>query len=212
VHGGRVVTATPASRGKGLLLVTMEPPADLEGEFNDWYDTEHFPQRRALPGFESASRWVCLEGWPRWLALYDLASPSALETDAYRAVSGPNSTPWSRRILPRTVGRMRVVAEQVVPGSAPALAPQRVSRLLLARYPEASHRAKDIAQALAHALKDAGLLQIRLFAGLNPAGSELWAIAEFGRPVTATMLAGAAASAAGCGADIFNLYAPYRRD
>ncbi len=45
---------------KGLLLVTMEPPASLEDEFNDWYDTEHAPQRRALPGFESASRWACL--------------------------------------------------------------------------------------------------------------------------------------------------------
>ena len=58
-------------RSKGLLLVTMEPPASLEDEFNDWYDTEHFPQRRGLPGFESASRWVCIEGWPRWAALYD---------------------------------------------------------------------------------------------------------------------------------------------
>ncbi len=202
----------PVSRGKGLLLVTMEPPADLEGEFNDWYDTEHFPQRRALPGFESASRWVCLEGWPRWLALYDLASASALETDAYRAVSGPNSTPWSRRILPRTVGRMRIVAEQVVPGGALSFAPQKVSRLLLARYPEASHRVKDVAQALAHSLKDAGLLQIRLFAALEPAGSELWAIAEFDRPATAATLVGTAGNAAGCGADLFNLYASYHRD
>ena len=65
-------------RSKGLLLVTMEPPASLEDEFNDWYDTEHFPQRRGLPGFESASRWVCIEGWPRWAALYDLESVGVL--------------------------------------------------------------------------------------------------------------------------------------
>eukprot|EP01034_Spumella_vulgaris_P005546 gene5546-7080_t len=101
---------------KGLLLVTMEPPAGLEEEFNDWYDTEHFPQRRALPGFESASRWVCLQGWPRWLAVYDLASPAALATPAYAAVSAGNSTPWSKRILPRTIGRQRIVAEQMGKG------------------------------------------------------------------------------------------------
>ena len=79
-------------RSKGLLLVTMEPPASLEDEFNDWYDTEHFPQRRGLPGFESASRWVCIEGWPRWAALYDLESVGVLDSPAYHAVSGPNST------------------------------------------------------------------------------------------------------------------------
>ena len=122
------------SNNKGLLLVTMEPPAGLEEEFNDWYDTEHFPQRRGLPGFESASRWACLAGWPRWLALYDLASVGALDTPEYEAVSGANSTPWSRRILPRTIGRSRVVAEQIAPGGALSVAPEAVSRLLVIRF------------------------------------------------------------------------------
>ena len=78
---------------RGLLLVMMEPPASLEEEFNDWYDTEHFPQRSAVPGFESASRWVCLDGWPRWLAIYDLATLDVLLCDAYREMSGAKSTP-----------------------------------------------------------------------------------------------------------------------
>jgi hypothetical protein len=90
-----------------ILLVIMEPPAGLEEEFNDWYDTEHFPQRCALPGFQSGARWVCVEGWPKWAALYDLATPEALTTPEYKAVSVENSTPWSRRILPRTNGRER---------------------------------------------------------------------------------------------------------
>jgi hypothetical protein len=52
--------------GKGLLLVTMEPPACLEEEFNDWYDTEHLPQRRTAPYLVSkAPRGVCLSGWPK---------------------------------------------------------------------------------------------------------------------------------------------------
>src|SRR3954453_13674036 len=98
---------------KALLLVTMEAPAGLEEEFNDWYDTEHLPQRCALPGFETGARFVCIDCWPRWLALYDLTSPAALESEAYRAVSGANNTSWSRRILPRTLGRMRIVGEQI---------------------------------------------------------------------------------------------------
>ena len=85
----------------GLLLATMEPPAGLEEEFQQWYDSEHFPERRDTIGFLTAIRLICLEGWPRWLALYDLSSIEALDTEAYRAVSGANSTPWSRRILSR---------------------------------------------------------------------------------------------------------------
>jgi hypothetical protein len=195
---------------KGLLLVTMEPPAALEDEFNDWYDTEHFPQRCALSGFETGSRWVCLEGWPRWLALYDLTSLAALDTPEYRAVSGPNSTPWSRRILPRTIGRMRVVAEQCVPGEARALAPDRVARLLLVRYPRTEPAcAADLAVALQGSLAGNGLLQLRVFASEpHPAEAELWVLAELARPVTSVALIGAAAFA---GADLFNIYTAYRR-
>ena len=47
---------------KGFLLVTMEPPAELEEEFNDWYDMEHIPGRGGIPGFESARRFVCISG------------------------------------------------------------------------------------------------------------------------------------------------------
>ena len=33
---------------KGLLVAMMEPPAGFEEEFQDWYDTEHGPERMAL--------------------------------------------------------------------------------------------------------------------------------------------------------------------
>lgn len=108
----RSYPASPPSRntaaGSALLLAMMEPPASLEEEFNDWYDTEHFPQRLALPGFHSGRRWVCIHGWPRYLATYQLDAISALEHPDYLAVSGEQGTPWSRRILPRTLGRQRL--------------------------------------------------------------------------------------------------------
>src|SRR5437868_1913476 len=95
------------------LAVLMEAPASLEEEFNDWYDTEHFPQRTALPGFLQGRRWVCLQGWPRYLAVYELIDSGALRTREYAEVCGEHSTPWSRRILPRTVGRQRLVLESL---------------------------------------------------------------------------------------------------
>ncbi len=187
------------SRSKGLLLVTMEPAAGAEDEFNDWYDTEHVPQRAGLPGFETASRWVCLDGWPRYVALYDLTGTAALETDAYRAVSGPNSTPWSKRVLPRTIGRLRVVAEQAIPGGDLTLGPAGVSRLLIARFPAA------VSEDLAAPFRClAGLLQVRVFAA-GP--STAWVLAAFDRPVGLAALA----EVGGAGAEVFNLYAPYWR-
>ena len=201
------------SSNKGLLLVTMEPPAGLEDEFNDWYDTEHFPQRRALPGFESATRWVCLAGWPRWLAIYDMTSVGAVETPEYLAVSAVNSTPWSRRMLPRTVGRSRVVAEQVAPGQAAALDPAKVSRLLLAGF--AGVPSGQIAELTAELARKAqqveGLSQFRLFRGVGPAAATVWMLAEFDRPVTAEPLSQQFGHAAGIGARQLNLYAPYHR-
>ena len=41
----------------GLLLVTMEPPASLEEEFADWYDTEHVPERAVHCGVERGGGW-----------------------------------------------------------------------------------------------------------------------------------------------------------
>ena len=201
------------SNNKGLLLVTMEPPSGLEDEFNDWYDTEHFPQRRALPGFESASRWVCLAGWPRWLALYDLVSPGALETAEYLAVSGQNSTPWSRRILPRTVGRSRIVAEQIAPGDAASRSPVTVSRLLLAGFAGVpAGRIADLAGDLTdRAARIEGLQQLRVFQGTGGSADAVWALAEIGRPVTLDPMIAAFGQVGGIGANLLNLYAPYHR-
>ena len=200
---------------RGLLLVAMEPPASLEEEFNDWYDTEHAPQRRALPGFDSASRWVCLAGWPRWLALYDLASPGAVDTDAYRAVSGPNGTPWSQRILPRTLGRDRIVAVQVHPGHAVSQPLARVARLVAARYPGTLARDEATEALTARAGDGGALLQLRAFATLGRSSDsgpgDLWVLAEFGRPIGPDRAVELFAAYGSSHARTLNIYAPYNR-
>ena len=196
------------SERKGLLLVLMEPPAPLEEEFNDWYDTEHFPQRRALPGMQSATRWVCLSGWPRWAALYDMTGVEALQTPEYLAVSGANSTPWSRRILPRTVGRARLVLEQVAPGGALGLPPTEVSALILARYPAAI----DPAACLDAANSVPGCRQARVFRNVAAADpAESFVLAECSRPASPDRVLEALGEVTGTGATLLNLYAPYQR-
>lgn len=201
------------SEQKHVLMVTMEPPASHEEEFNDWYDTEHFPQRCGLPGFSSGSRWVCLDGWPRWLAYYDLESADAMTSEAYRAVSGANSTPWSRRLLPRTVGRARIVARAAAGTSARPLDKAPVVRLLLAAHPAATpEQATGLGQAVVDSLRGhPHLIETRVYLEQAGANVTVWTVSLFNAPVYAPDLARSAAYVAGVGATVFNLYGPYRR-
>jgi hypothetical protein len=97
------------NRGHGLLVAMMEPDPSHEEEFNDWYDLEHIPQMSSVPGILSATRWICVAGWPRYLAVYDLEHIDVLASDAYRQATGGHFTPWSRRMLSRVRGWRRIV-------------------------------------------------------------------------------------------------------
>ncbi len=100
---------------RGLLLAMMEPPPAMEEEFQDWYDTEHFPERASCEGFLTAHRFVCIDGWPRYLALYDLADTDVLRGPAYARIAGERCSPWTRRIVSRVWGQYRADAAQVHP-------------------------------------------------------------------------------------------------
>ena len=126
---------------RGLLLVLMEPPSSGEDEFNDWYDTEHVPERAAIAGFETAVRYVCLDGWPRYMALYDLLSPAVLQSDAYRAIAGPNLSVWSKRVLGGIRGYHRVEGTQLLPGDATTRLDSSRAHLTLLRFRDADETA-----------------------------------------------------------------------
>jgi hypothetical protein len=126
------------SEPKGLLLVTMEPsPAD-EQEFHDWYDSEHVPERAGVPGFLTAARYVCLDGWPRFVGIYDLEHVGVLHEDGYKAISGERFSPWSKRILNRVRGVYRVEGTQVYPGHAVTGERGTPARLILLRFRDRS--------------------------------------------------------------------------
>jgi hypothetical protein len=115
---------------KGLLIAAFDFSDVTEDEFNDWYDLEHIPERRRVPGFVSLERWIGADD-PRYsVATYDLDTLAVLDSPAYRAIGGDNLSPWSkrvtakcRRLLPRFEG------EQILPGDA--MAPPNAGGLLL---------------------------------------------------------------------------------
>jgi hypothetical protein len=102
----------------GLLLAMMEPSPAFEEEFQDWYDLEHFPERAEIDGFLTATRLICVDGWPRYLTLYDLADVDVLRADGYGRIAGNNYSRWTNRVILRLWGQYRAEAVQIYPGQA----------------------------------------------------------------------------------------------
>jgi hypothetical protein len=79
----------------GLILSSMDIDESVEDEFNDWYDTEHFPVLTKLPGMLAARRFRAHRGRPRYVALYHVAD---LAIYALRSWYSVNDTPWTLRM------------------------------------------------------------------------------------------------------------------
>ena len=103
-----------------LLLAGFDYSNAAEDEFNDWYDTEHIPERLGVQGFINAQRWVSENGSKIALATYDLESLSVLQDPAYTTRKGAARTPWSKRIGRKAQLTCRLVGEQLVPGQKAA--------------------------------------------------------------------------------------------
>ena len=142
---------------RALLMAIMEPVADREDEFNDWYDLEHLPQMGAIPGILSATRFVAVDGWPTYLAVYDLADFSVLRNPAYRALTGAGFTPWSRRNLSAVRGWQRLTFIQQPPGPSGLAA--GCGALLVCVFRETP----DLTPAAAAMSAKPGVIQARAF-------------------------------------------------
>jgi hypothetical protein len=129
----------------------------MDEEFNDWYDLEHLPQMLAVPGMDTANRFVAIRGWPRYLAIYDLSEFGVLRSHEYRAMTGSRFTPWSRRILSRVKGWQRMTFVQQWPGTA-AMSPDCAAFLLYVYRgnPELTSAAEGLA-------RKPGVMQARAF-------------------------------------------------
>ncbi len=86
-------------KGAGLLMVWCEVPADIEDEFNRWYNEEHIEERLSIPGVLSAARYEAVVSGPKHLAVYELESSAVMESDDYLRVRS-NPTEWSNRMSP----------------------------------------------------------------------------------------------------------------
>lgn len=114
---------------KGILIAAMNIANAAEDEFHDWYDTEHLPERQRVPGFLLCQRWIGAQDPKISVATYDLDTSGVLQSPAYRAITGDNLSPWSKRVTSRVERLMRFEGDQVLPGDA--LPPTDAGGLLL---------------------------------------------------------------------------------
>jgi hypothetical protein len=114
---------------KGILIAAMDFSNVAEDEFNDWYDTEHVPERQRVPGFLVCQRWIGAENLKQSVATYDLESVSVLQGPGYLAIGGENLSPWSKRVTSRVQRLMRFEGDQILPGDT--VAPDNGGGLLL---------------------------------------------------------------------------------
>jgi hypothetical protein len=201
------------AQATGLLLAMMEPPSSMEEEFQDWYDTEHFPERAGTKGFLTAQRLLCLEGWPRYLALYDLSALSVLDGPGYAEIARNRYSQWTRRIIPRMWGHYRSEAEQVYPGTALLGAAGRASRVALWRFRDVAATETDCVTAgMRTTLADTpGLLQLRVFRARSEGPADCFAVAELAGVTAAPVLGPSAFKGTLRYLDMTNVYTPYWR-
>lgn len=93
-----------AKKGRGLLMVYTDVPAEHEDEFNRWYNEEHIAERLSIPGVLNAARYVAVRGGPKYLACYELDAPETYFSETWQHHL-KNPTPWSQRMSPDVIGQ-----------------------------------------------------------------------------------------------------------
>src|SRR5438874_726265 len=90
-----------AKKGRGLLMVWADVPADKEAEFNRWYNEEHLaeidaewnewyntvyvPNYEKVPGVIRGRRHRAVVGTPTYLTFYEFEHPRVSETPEWHA-------------------------------------------------------------------------------------------------------------------------------
>ena len=106
-----------------VFTVGHDVPPDKEGEFNAWYNTEHLPAMKRVPGFLTWRRFKAAEvqlpgragarmSGPKYCALYDLESKEILRSEAFMR---EKDSPWSSWMRSWFTRRFRILGQRIYP-------------------------------------------------------------------------------------------------
>lgn len=105
-------------------VVSLTPEPEYEDKFNLFYNTGLVPELLACPGFDSARRFVAVEGEPRYLVIYDLASIGALSTPEFlesrRRRGAGEDSPLANEVRKHKKRTMRGVYKEIFRMESPS--------------------------------------------------------------------------------------------
>ena len=132
--------------GTGVVAIWHDLLPEAKGDFYQWHNREHMPERVGIPGFRRGRRYIALRGEPEFFNLYEADAPEVLGgRDYLDRLNAP--TDWTKRVVPsfRNVARSvcRVTYSSGV-GSGGIIGTMRFDV-------DASHRA-FVSDALVHRL------------------------------------------------------------
>jgi hypothetical protein len=92
--------------GQAAMLLSFDVAAEAVAEHDDWHTHEHLPERLSIPGFLRGTRWVSLQGQPRYFVMYEVAELATLTSEAYLQRLN-NPTAWTSKIMAHYRGMSR---------------------------------------------------------------------------------------------------------
>jgi hypothetical protein len=99
----------PVGQAAALLLIAMNVAAEADGEFNEWYNTEHLPALSGVPGVLCARRYRGSGATQRYAAIYHFANPDVPNSAAWKTAA---NTPWTERMRPSFRDFLRIDARR----------------------------------------------------------------------------------------------------
>ena len=97
-----------------IYLVQTDIAADVEDEFNHLYDTVHLPGLCQVDGVQSALRYrvesTNLDGLQKYGAVYRIASPAVVESDAWKSAAQDE---WAAKVRSKCIGLTHALMECV---------------------------------------------------------------------------------------------------
>ena len=88
------------------MLLSFDIVQDAIPEHDEWHTHEHLPERLSIPGFLRGTRWVALQGQPRYLVIYEVEQLATLTSSAYLERLN-NPSPWTSKMMPHYRGMTR---------------------------------------------------------------------------------------------------------
>jgi hypothetical protein len=86
IHPAALTPAIAASgMAPALQIGRMDVPAEIDAEFNTWYNTIYVPNYEKVPGVIRGRRYRAVSGTPTYLTLYEFEHPKVSESAAWAA-------------------------------------------------------------------------------------------------------------------------------